>query len=779
MMAVSRLIALCLSIVLLVPPTDARTRKGDKLLKEGQEAEAEKDYDRALELFEQALATDFSDTSYLLFVRRTRFLAGQTHVLAGRKLRDQGKLQEALAEYQKAFAIDPSSTIAETEAKRTYQMIQRSQSKDAPPVAPEDSGKTAAEHAQREIEERMASIRGLPVLKPLNPQINNLKMTNQNARVLFETVGKLAGINVLFDPDFVTQSQGRNHSVDLTNSTIEDALDYVSLLTRAYWKPISANAIFVTQDQQVKRRDFEDNVAQIFYLRNATAAQEMNEIAAAIRAVTDIRRVLPYTSQMALMVRGTPDQVALAQKLIMDLDKPKPEVVVDVIGMEVNRTRTRSLAATITSGGVPGLNVPIIYTPDGQVPGNGDGDNGGGSTAPPGYATLAQLGSLSTNDFSIAMPGGIVQALLNDRTTRVLQNPQLRTLDTIKASLKIGQRYPYATGSFQPGIGTVGGVSPLVSTQFQFAEIGTNIDVQPKIHHDNDVTLHIEIELSTIADTINVGGLSQPVIGQRKVLEDVRLRDGEVAVLGGLSATDRARGSQGLPGLATLPGIGWLFGAQSSELRSAEVLIVMIPRIVRQPDLNETNLRTISVGSEQVVRLNYAPRTAVVPEAPAETKPQSAPGTPAPKIEPPQTNAPKPAAANQPQLLFAPAGLKTSVNAPVTLTLEARNVEDLFSAPFRIHYDPKLLKIVEIARGSLMSGDNQPVSFTRDVNTGTVRITRLPGASGVTGSGSLVTITLQPLAKGSAQVSIADSILQDSKLQPLNIPAAPVTITIE
>jgi general secretion pathway protein D len=765
MTVVFRSVALLMAGLLLPLPSAARTRKGDKLVKEGQKAYAAGDTEQALVLFEQALITDYAETEYQLLARKTRSVVGQQRVIAGQRLRNAGKLEDALVEFQRAFAVDPSSSLAETEARKTYEMIQRERNTGTTPP-PQERGMTPADIARRDIDERMASLRQVPELKPLNPQITNLKMNNQNARVMFETVAKLAGINVIFDPDFISQAGARTYTLDLTNSTIEDALDYVSLLTKAFWKPISTNAIFVTQDQVTKRRDFEDNVVRVFYLQNTTAQQELNEIAAALRAVTEIRRLLTYTAQMAIMVRGTSDQVALAEKLILDLDKPKAEVVVDVLVMEANRARTRDLVATITSGGIPGINLPISYT-------------GGGES---GSLPLGRLGNLSHNDFSVAVPGALVKALLNDRTTRVLQNPQLRTLDTIKASLKIGDRYPYATGSFQPGIGVGGGgVSPLVSTQFQFAEIGVNVDVQPKVHANGEITMHIEVEVSNIADRIVLGGLEQPVIGQRKVIEDVRLREGESSVLGGLTGLIKSRTSQGIPGLATLPGIGWLFGAQNVQTNENELLVVMTPRIVRNPDLTEVNLRTISAGNDQVVKLSREPRRdsaappATTPAAqPPVTVPPAATAPPAPPLAP----SPAPAAPTM-ILQFTPGAMAVKSGERVTATLEARGAVDLFSASLRVNYDTTRLRLVEIARGEMLGGPAQPVSFIRDVNTGMVRLARLEGASGATGEGVLVTLTFEALAPGVVDVAVEDAAPVDSRQQPLPFRALPLKITVE
>src|ERR1022692_1314511 len=249
---------LALVAPLLLAPLGARSRKGDKFYSDARKAEDKKDYDEALKLYEQALSEDPADTGYQLAVDRVRFQAGQHHVELGLKLRPQGKLTEALAEFEKGYAIDPGSSIAEQEIRRTRAMIEREKSKTE--SKPAERGLTPSEVAKAESQERMDRMLQVPELKPLSSKPIDLKMNNQPAKVLFETVAKLAGINVVFDPDIPTT--GKNLSVEFTNSTVEEALDYLSTLTKTFWKALSGNTIFVTQDNQTKRRDYEDQVVK-------------------------------------------------------------------------------------------------------------------------------------------------------------------------------------------------------------------------------------------------------------------------------------------------------------------------------------------------------------------------------------------------------------------------------------------------------------------------------------------------------------------------------------
>lgn len=789
---------LALAVALaLAAGLEARTKKGDKAWKAGQAAETRRDFDKALEFYEKALAEDPSDAAYLLSMRRVRFQAGQAHVDRGQKVRSEGKLDEALIEFQRAFAIDPSSSIAEQEIRRTLQMIEREKKRAAEPgqaeARPEDRGLTPAQQARKEAEERIATALPPPQLRPMSPQISTLKMSNQPAKVLFDTVAKLAGINVVFDPDYQAQP-GKNFSLELVNVTLEEALDNVAVITKSFWKPLSHNIVFVTNDNPTKRRDYEDHVVKVFYLQNVTTVQELQEIATNVRSVTDIRRLFTYNAQNAIVIRATADQVALAEKLIQDLDKPKSEVVIDVIVMEANRTRTRSLAATIANGTTAGISTPISFTPrnpvlSGTTTGGADTTTTMTSTTTTAAAaassaiSLAQISKVGTNDFSLTLPGGFIQALMSDRTTRVLQSPQLRAADGQKATLKIGDRYPYATGSFQPGIGTVG-ISPLVSTQFQFAEVGVNADITPRIHGANEVSLHVELEISSVKDNIDVGGLKQPVIGQRRVIHDLRVREGEVSVLGGLMQGQDSKVVSGIPGLGDIPIVKRLFTNENVEKNSSELLVVLVPHIVRSPEISEVNVRGVAAGNDQTVKLNFAPRR----PAPAPSQPPAAqpPAAPAPgAVKPPAPAEPKPAAppTGSITLAFNPPALEVKPNAAFTVTLQVFGTSDLASAPMRLKFDPKLLRLTALDRGDLLARDGQQPLLTRSIQSeageASINLSRLPGSGGVTGSGSLMTFTFEAIAPGTATVTLTDLAFTNSQMQPIAAAAPKLTIVIK
>ncbi len=801
---VMKMVAAAGLVLLAAGAGQASTRKGDKFLSDGRKAEQAKDYDRALELYEKAVATDPGDNGYQLAAKRVRFQAGEKHVGLGLQLRRQGKLVEALSEFERAYALDPSSTVAEQEVKRTAEMIERNKKGN---LKPEEQALTPEQLAKREEQEEVSRIEPPPELKPISSNPINLKMTNQPPKVLFETVGKLAGLNVVFDPEYGNDATGgrRPISVELTNSTLEDALDYLSTMTHSFWKPISSNGIFVTQDTPNKRRDFESSVVRVFYLTNLTTPQELQEISSAVRTICVINKVFLYNSMNALIVRGTPDQVLLAQKLVNDLDKPKSEVVVDVIVMEADRTRSRNLASALGSLGssgtiTPGINSQIAFTPRNPVLLGGDtsnnnnnNNNNSGNNNTTGTTTqlmsLGRIGHLSTNDFSITLPGALLQAVMSDSTTKVLQSPQVRAASGQKATLRIGDKVPIATGGLQPFGGTVGGFSSLYN-QFTFQDVGVNVDITPTVHGNGEVTLKVMLDISQVRDHVDIGGISQPIIGQRKVEHEIRIRQGEVSLLGGLMQTQDTKSKSGIPGLASIPGLGHLFSSDSITRSDQELLIALIPHVVRTPGITDVNLRAIAAGTDSNVRLSLTPR----PAQPAEAQPPVAtPGVTAPAPSQPVVGAPVPAPPAQPTTPVAPPAVPTSLlfrppkaevrpGSTFTLQFDAENARDLFAAPFHLKFDPQVLRLQEIRPGPLLSNDGGKIIFTRNIlndsGDATVNLTRLPGSPGVNGSGTLVVFTFEAVKPGTTVVTFSDLGARNSQMQPVSsqMPHAEITI---
>ena len=689
MLRFNRFLAVLMTIAMVGPmlPLEARTRKGDKFLAEGRAHEDKKEWDAAMQDYERALSEDPGDLSYQMAVQKARFEASSWHVTHGNSIRAKGQLGEALLEFQKAYAMNPASTLAEQEIVRTQQMIERERRRveqTGTEAAPEVRGLTPAEAANKETEDRINRLLPIPELRPLKPTLQDFKMISQTPKVLFDTLALNAGINVLYDPEYLTSGPKEKQTVAFNNSTVQEALDYLSLLTKSYWKAINANTIFVTMDNANKRRDYEDEVTKIFFLRNIASNPDLTAIVTAVRTVADLQRLFPFEGQWAIIAKGTADKVALAEKIIHDLDKPKSEVVVDIFVMEASSVYMRSLAAGPFTTGV---NLTGAFTPRSSIQvqeaastatssattstansaGTNTGTSGTGSSTTGTAVPFSHIGQVNAGDWSTVLPGAVFQATLSDTRTKVLQSPQLRSVDGSKSSMKIGEKEPTASGSFantSGAIGGVGGISPLVNTQFTYLDVGVNVEIVPHVHENGDVSMHIDLDISSVTGQVNLGGINEPIIGQRKIGQDIRLHEGEVNLIGGLLSTQDNKTKTGVPGLANIPLLGRLFSGNSVDRERDEIMIALVPHVVRRPDITPENVRGIASGPTGTVTVKRSPQPY------PETPPAPPPGdNPAPAAGPGGDNAAgKPAAQVVPvpgAPVPVPIGLPTGA-APVT-----------------------------------------------------------------------------------------------------------------
>jgi general secretion pathway protein D len=446
-----------------------------------------------------------------------------------------------------------------------------------------------------------------PDLKPLSNSPINIRMSN-DARAVYDTLGKLAGVTVILDPDF----PARRISVALSDATLRQALDVVSIEAKAFWKPVTQNIILVSPDQPQKRRDYEEQVVQMFYLANTTLPQDMTEIVTGLRQLLDLKRIQQVNSQNAVIIRDTPDKLAIAEKIIRELDNAKPEVVIQVEVLQARRDRVHELG----------------IAPDGSVTLSFVNPDSSSSSSNANKVPLNKL--LSGGDYNVTLPGATIHALMTDSTTRIIQDPELRSIDGQAAKLRVGDRVPVATGSFQAG--SSAGINPLVNTQFQYIDVGVNADITPRVHPDHEVSMKVSIEVSSVTGTATIGGIQQPIISQRKIEHDIRLKEGEASILGGLFERIDTKTLNGWPGLAHIPLLRYLFSSESTDHQQNEVLVVLIPRIVRLPALTPSDLRPLSTGTESNVQIRHkeaiqAPTqpSAVTPRDNSATTRQSSP----------------------------------------------------------------------------------------------------------------------------------------------------------
>jgi general secretion pathway protein D len=572
--------------------------------KAGERAEKKNDLDSAFQAYKKAYLAKPNDPKYTAAFLKTRLYASSTHIRAGQALDDQGKLQESMTEFRLAAQIDPTNFEALGQIRRVADQIQR-QIREKEVAALPKATTTALEADAKNA--------AGPVALDLKSDVPVSIHMTANADVIYKSIAKLAGFNVLFDPDYKPQKV----TFELKDVSLRDALSMIAMQSKTFWRPLSSNTIMVSSDSGARRKDLEQSVMKTFYLKNAATPADLQQAAGTLKGILDISHIQVTPELRSLTLRGTPDQMVMAQKLLGDIDKPKSEVMIDVVVMEVSRGRLQTL------GTVPPTTVSVALAPGGVSGSSGSSGSG---------LALNSFSGITAGDISVSVGGASFTALASDSNSKVLQRPQIRAMDSEKASLKIGDRIPIATGSYQSGI-TSG-----VNTQFQYIDVGVNIDITPYVHGDNDVTLKMSLEVSSVTGEQTVDGVTEPTIGQRRIEHEARLADGEVNLIGGILEDTESKSMSGYPLLMKIPILKYLFGQEARDREQTEIVFAIIPHILRSTEVTDENLKMVDLGSASSItyrkaelKNDPAPTAPTAPAQPAAEKPATAPAAPVTK----------------------------------------------------------------------------------------------------------------------------------------------------
>ncbi len=572
---------------------------GNVYFQKGSKAELRGDWDSALINYEKAAQSRPANAEYQLRETHARMEASLFHLKQGREFLRQERVPAAMGEFQKAASIDPSNQAARQELARLLS------NEVAAKQAREKGLKEAIKESERQQQPAAAELKPLP-----QEPLTHFRISADSKRV-YETLCKLAGINVAFTSDF----QAQPVSMDLDNVTIKNALHVLSLQTHTFWRVVTPNTILVVPDNPANRRDYQTEVMKTVYLDNSLKPADRTAITTALKQILGIQRIIDNPSANAIIIRDSPEKVKEAVALIHDLDHGKAEIMIDVTVLEADADRVRELGLS-----------PATISPSGSIT---QGLQGAAVYSPLSAATLA--GHIGLNDYGLVVPSAIANAVLNDSSTRIMQNPEVRVTDGDTATLRIGSRVPYATGSFLPSLG-VGGATGgqsggfgglIASTQFQFQDVGVNVDLTPHLLPNGEIAIHAKIEISSVQPSVSIAGVNEPTFGQRQIEHDIRLEEGETSVLGGLLQTTDTTTVSGVPGLGNIPGLKYLFSDTKHEKVRTDVLIMLTPRVIRLPD------SSLETAATQTPAQPATGSSAPPPSAPAR------PASPAPPISAP------------------------------------------------------------------------------------------------------------------------------------------------
>ena len=729
-----------------------------KAFKQGVELEKVQKYDEALPYFAKAVEENPHDFTYRASYQEAKTFSAIYHADLGRKLRETGKYENALAEYELAAKIDPSNRLVDQEIKATEKLIKENKDKEE-----------LEKHKLVDLIEKNKFSTARDLLIFANSAPITLKLTGDLKRA-YESIGKVSGINVIFDSDLGNRLT-QQVPVDLNNVTAIEALDLLALQTKTYWAVVSKNTIIVTNDNQQTRQFYEEQVIKTFYLGNSMATADLQEVLNTLRTLLDLRKVGVINSQNAIVIRDSADKIAMAEKILQSIDKSKPEVLIEVSLVEADREVIRDLGISAPTS-ISGVNPP------------------GSSNTSISIKDLPRLGS---GNFYLTIPSATFSE--NLKNARILQNPTLRASDGKVAKLRIGSQQPVAQGSFQPVFGGTVGGTPVV--QFTTINVGVDLDLTPRVMLNRDIAMNIHVTIKTITGFEVLSGNNYPILANREIEHDIRLKEGESSVVGGIISDQDTTTMVGIPGVTRVPLIKYLFGTENKKRTESEIIIVITPHIVRLPDIQEVDLKSLAIlGSGTNPRYIGKPvhlgssepvgKSVQEPVASASPAPLS-PG--APQNDTTQPTPPRSAAPDNqpiPRLAFLkmePSNPEVPVGGKSFVTISLENAQNVSSLDLTLSFDPKVLKLLDVQEGGFMTEDGKPSTLVPSIDNETGKfnatLNRMADAPGVTGTGRLLLLIFQGTGPGVSPIGFGQASILDATKSTLPASSSGTQITVK
>ena len=738
--------------------------------RQGQSEAKKGNWDLAVARLTKALQKDPGNIGYKIALENARIQASRYHQEQGRKALIADNLDKAADELKMASDYDPGNKAAADELADVQDRL-RKQQEEKQRLSEFETMKTRVQAARP----------GVPVLSPRSTAPIRLHFPDTSLQKVLETLGKLAGVNVLFDFDY----RDKRVDVDLSGLSFQEALDRLTFTNRLFYKVLDQNTIIIVPESPAKRRTYDEVLLRTFYLQNA----EVKDVETVVKQMLGTSaKVASNPTLGSLTIIGTVDQLALAERIIGANDKARGEVMVEVQILEVNRNNLKNYGIELSNYSAAATFAPFA--------------------APSGSTVDLRahlLSSFNLSDFVVRIPSTLFARFLQtDSTVRILATPRLRAAEGKPTKLSIGTEVPVPVTTFaatQPGVSTF---AP--ATSFNYRTVGVNLQITPKVNASGEITLEMSAEFSQIGPNRNVGSdqspLNVPTFLSRKIEGVLRVRDGETSLIGGLLQGQEAAAFSGIVGLQSIPILNRLFTAPNKTKDETEVIISLTPHLVRAPRLLEADIASLYVGSAEQVRVPSArPPLFGEPEEPA-LAPVPIPGpTPAPVPSPtpsPEANPPvAPARPAPPGAVMEPSGAPTvpagerrgmtaalspaeaslRVGETATVSVVLLNTQDLVGMEMVLSYDPALLEAVDVAPGPLLTLDGSAVGVERSLESGRARakFTRSTGASG---SGMVATVTFRALREGAGAIT-ADSlsIVTVTGAQQLGV-ATPVRVAV-
>jgi general secretion pathway protein D len=761
----------------------------------GEKEMKAENYDRAVLMFSRAVSSKPDNTRFKVALARAKIKAAQDHFAKGQAYAQAKRLEAAIAEFQQVVYLDPSHQFAANELAKALAEWQKLQQED---LSEMEKMKRKAKATPGRTAPRLSPSSNIPIV---------LRFKNEKIEKIYDALSKASGINFIYDERL---DKNKSISIDLADVTFERALDTLMIMNKHFYKVMDENSILIADDNQQKHKEHDDLVIQTFYLSNA----DVKDVQVLLRTLLDARQLAQNDRLNAITIRDTPDRVQVAQKIIESNDKSRSELIVDIELLEINRTLLQNLGIDLFGvGGGSGKSLNLTY--------------GGGTSVPlNNLDLLKQTGSYLLGP----IPGVVVNFLKTDADAQVIAKPQVRVSEGEKATVRIGDRIPIPTTTFNAAP-TVGGTVGVPITSFTYQNVGINIDIEPRVHHNREITLKLKVEVSSLAGQVSAGGgLTQPIIGTREIDTTIRLKDAETNLLAGLIREEERKAMSGVPGLANVPILKRIFGNTETNIQQTDIVLTLTPHIIRIPDVTEEDLLPLWVGTEGNIALRggskqsafgpspFENNAAEEPPAPQSPEPTVEEGVPLPggllpgEFEEPVLEdenaapaAPRPTPAPggggqgaqsesaEPKgpavVSLNPAFLTVSMpksNEPpkvFTVSVNIGGASGVGSVPFHLSFDPAYLRFADFTNTSPFLGqDGAQVFVLATLGAGgrevIVGLSRQGSRPGVSGQGTLIQLSFEARQPGTTSLQFTDLSVLDPAAQPVPSQRQGMTVAI-
>lgn len=607
-------------------------------------------WDLAWAEYKDAYQKDPSNKAYRVGYERATLEATNLHLRQGVEILRQGRFEGAIEELKKGLVISPAhegmqaamrEALAKKEARERFatgrSLADGGRLKDA---LKEFRKAVELDPDYREPAKMIAQVEGVLLKEKTEDPLTlasdkpiTLNFKNTNVRDAFELLAKMANINVLFDEEVRSQQV----TVFAKDVTFKQALRLLLSTNKLLMKRVTRDTIIIIPKNRAKIDQYQDLQIRTFYLNNIEAKDMVN----ILRTMLETKKILINAKTNTIILRDSPEKLKLAEKIIEANDRDDAEIMLDVEILEVGRTDTYK--SGIKLGATTPAAAAWIKDSVGTI-----GTSG---------IALDALRSLGEGSFLFVLPSLTLDLLKTNSDAKTLANPKLRVVHKKPAKILIGQRVPIQVSTTTTTAGTSSGTT---SSNFEYRDVGIKLNVEPDVHINNEITMKLGLEVSTLGNLVEFGGGSkQYIFGTRNADTVVQLRDGETTIIGGLIQDDERKTGNRIPGLSDAPLVGRMFAARDDEAVKTDILMSITPHLVRRMELPPVDVQSFWSGTddsydtepvfyfdeevEVAAATTEAPAAKAAAKTPAPPTPMPAPTLlPAPAVKP-QT-APAPAA---------------------------------------------------------------------------------------------------------------------------------------